>query len=192
MISKELKQAAKILILKGAQRVQEDVRERAEKRAEKKAQEKAEEKQREEFLAEQQRLWDIICYLSDAVATVLKPGSYGFFLENIYAEKEFENNGNVWTEPVVVDTVRIANVYTKPLVDVKNSDVFAVAIYGNISEDDMIALTDYFRHVPNYEYKRVGILVSGLAKELVFCATNDADDYTLINRKLSSRDETKV
>ena len=80
MISKELKQAAKILILKGAQRVQEDVRERVEKRAEKKAQEKAEEKQREEFLAEQQRLWDIICYLSDAVATVLKPGSYGFFL----------------------------------------------------------------------------------------------------------------
>lgn len=50
MISKELKQAAKILILKGAQRVQEDVRERVEKRAQK----KAEEQRQAEVLAKKQ------------------------------------------------------------------------------------------------------------------------------------------
>lgn len=192
MISKELKQAAKILILKGAQRVQEDVRERVEKRAEKKAQEKAEQQRRAEFLAEELRLWNIVCHLSEAVTSILKPGFYDFFLEDIVEARQFENNGYTWTEPIVVDRVRRANVYTKPLLDVKHSDVFRVAIFGDISEENMIALSDYFRLVQGYKYKRVGILVSGLAKELVFCATNDADDYALINRKLSSRDETKV
>ena len=88
--------------------------------------------------------------------------------------------------------MRKANVQAKPLLDVKYSDVFRVAIFGNISEENMIALIDYFRRVPGYEFKKVGIVVSGLAKELVFCATNNADDYALIKTKLSSRDETKV
>lgn len=191
-MSKELKQAVKILILKGAQRVQEDVRERIEKREEKRAQERAVEKQRTDMLAEQQRLWNIICYLSNVVVTVLKPGAYDFFLEDIYAEKQFENEGNVWTEPVVVDTVRRANVYAKPLVDVPNCDTFRVVVFGDISESDMITFNDYFRTVPGYNYKKVGILVGRLSKELVFCGTNNADDYALINTKLSSRDETKV
>lgn len=191
-MSEDVKQAVKILILKGAQRVQEDVRERVEKRAEKKAQEKAEEKQRAEIAEEEQRIWEIIYYLSEIVAEVLQPGAYDFFLKDIYEERQFGDNGYTWTEPVLVDRVRRANVYKKPLVDVKDSDVFAVAIFGNISEENMIALIDYFRFVPGYEYKRVGIVVSGFAKELVFCATNDADDYALINTKLSSRDETKV
>lgn len=191
-MSKELKQAVKILILKGAQRVQEDVRERVEKRAEKKAQEKAEEKQRAEIAEEEQRIWEIIYYLSEIVAEVLQPGAYDFFLKDIYEERQFGDNGYVWTDQVLVDRVRRAKVYKKPLVDVKDSDVFAVAIFGNISEENMIALIDYFRFVPGYEYKRVGIVVSGFAKELVFCATNDANDYALINTKLSSRDETKV
>jgi len=191
-MSKELKQAVKILILKGAQRVQEDVRERVEKRAEKKAQEKAEEKQRTEMAEEDERIWKILYYLSEIVAEVLQPGTYDFFLKDIYEERQFGDNGYVWTDQVLVDRVRRAKVYKKPLVDVKDSDVFAVAIFGNISEENMIALIDYFRFVPGYEYKQVGIVVSGFAKELVFCATNDADDYALINRKLSSRDETKV
>lgn len=191
-MSKELKQAVKILILKGAQRVQEDVRERVEKRAEKKVQEKAEEKQRAEIAEEEQRIWEIIYYLSEIVAEVLQPGAYDFFLKDIYEERQFGDNGYVWTDQVLVDRVRRAKVYKKPLVDVKDSDVFAVAIFGNISEENMITLIDYFRFVPGYEYKRVGIVVSGFAKELVFCATNDADDYALINTKLSSRDETKV
>lgn len=192
MMSKELKQAVKILILKGAQRVQEDVRERVEKRAEKRAQEKADEQQRAEIAEEEQRIWKIIYYLSEIVAEVLQPGAYDFFLKDIYEERQFEDNGCVWTDQVLVDKVRRANVYVKPLVDVKDSDVFAVAIFGNISEENMIALTDYFRFVPGYEYKQVGIVVSGFAKELVFCATNNADDYALIKTKLSSRDETKV
>lgn len=192
MISKELKQAVKILILKGAQRVQEDVRERVEKRAQK----KADERRQAEVLAkkqnEEQRILNIIYCLDDAIVTVLKPGSYDFFIEDRYEERQFENNGYTWTEPVLVDRVRRANVYEKPLLDCKHSYAFRVAIFGDISEENMIALTDYFRRVEGFEYKRVGIVVSGLAKELVFCGTNDADDYALINTKLSSRDETKV
>lgn len=191
-MSKELKQAVKILILKGAQRVQEDVRERVEKRAEQRAQKEADEKQQAEMAEEDERIRKILYYLSEIVAEVLQPGAYDFFLKDIYEERQFGDNGYVWTEPVLVDRVRRANVYVKPLVDVKNSDVFAVAIFGNISEENMIALIDYFRFVPGYEYKRVGIVVSGFAKELVFCGTNDAYDYALINTKLSSRDETKV
>lgn len=153
---------------------------------------KAEQQRQAEFLAEEQRIWDIICYLSDAVVTVLKPGAYDFFLENIYEERQFENNGHVWTEPVVVDTVRRANVYAKPLLDCKYSDAFRIAIFGDITEENMIALNDYFRRVPGYKYKVSGVVVSGLAKELVFCATNNEADFWLINRKLSSKDETKV
>lgn len=192
MISKELKQAAKILILKGAQRVQEDVRERVEKRAQK----KAEEQRQAEVLAkkqnEEQRILNIIYCLDDAIVTVLKPGSYDFFIEDRYEERQFENNGYTWTEPVLVDRVRRANVYEKPLLDCKHSYVFRVAIFGDISEENMIALTDYFRRVEAFEYKKVGIVVSGLAKELVFCATNSVEDYALIKTKLTSRDETKV
>lgn len=192
MISKELKQAVKILILKGAQRVQEDVRERVEKRAQK----KADERRQAEVLAkkqnEEQRILNIIYCLDDAIVTVLKPGSYDFFIEDRYEERQFENNGYTWTEPVLVDRVRRANVYEKPLLDCKHSYVFRVAIFGDISEENMIALTDYFRRVEGFEYKKVGVVVSGLAKELVFCATNSAEDYALIKTKLSSRDETKV
>jgi hypothetical protein len=192
MMSDDLKQAVKILILKGAQRVQEDVRERVEKRAQK----KAEEQRQAEVLAkkqnEEQRILNIIYCLDDAIVTVLKPGSYDFFIEDRYEERQFENNGYTWTEPVLVDRVRRANVYEKPLLDCKHSYVFRVAIFGDISEEKMIALTDYFRRVEGFEYKKVGIVVSGLAKELVFCATNDRDDFMLINTKLSSRDETKV
>lgn len=192
MKSDDLKQAVKILILKGAQRVQEDVRERVEKRAQKKADEQRQAEVLAEELAEEQRLWKIICDLSNAVVTVLKPGTYDFFIEDIYENRQFEKDGYVWDDQVLVDRVRRANVYVKPLVDVKRSDVFAVVIFGDVSEENMISLKDYFRLVPGYEYKQVGIVVSGLAKELVFCATNDADDYALIKRKLSSRDETKV
>lgn len=191
-MSEDVKQALKILILKGAQRVQEDVRERVEKRAQKKAEEQRRADELAEVQAEEQRLWKIIYYLSDAVVTVLKPGSYDFFIEDIYETRQFEKDGHVWDDQVLVDRVRRANVYLKPLVDVKHSDVFSVAIFGDISEENMVALYDYFRRVEGYEYKQVGIVASGLAKELLFCATNDRDDFMLINRKLSSRDETKV
>jgi hypothetical protein len=191
-MSEDVKQAVKILILKGAQRVQEDVRERVEKRAQK----KADERRQAEVLAkkqnEEQRILNIIYCLDDAIVTVLKPGSYDFFIEDRYEERQFENNGYTWTEPVLVDRVRRANVYEKPLLDCKHSYVFRVAIFGDISEENMIALTDYFRRVEGFEYKKVGVVVSGLAKELVFCATNNAEDYALIKTKLSSRDETKV
>lgn len=184
MISEQLKKSAKWLVSASSRKMKEYAR-----RLE---QEKAEQQQQAEIYAEQQRIYEIIYYLSDAVVSVLKPGSYDYVLEDIYEERQFENNGYVWTEPVVVDTVRRAHVYAKPLLDVKYSDVFRVAIFGNISEENMVALIDYFRRVPGYKYKKVGVVVSGLAKELVFCATNDADDYDLIKTKLSSRDETKV
>lgn len=184
MIAEQLKKSAKWLVSAGSRKLKEH--------AQRLEQEKAEQQQQAEIYAEQQRIYEIIYYLSDAVVSVLKPGSYDYVLEDIYEERQFENNGYVWTEPVVVDTVRRAHVYAKPLLDVKYSDVFRVAIFGNISEENMIALIDYFRRVPGYKYKKVGVLVSGLAKELVFCATNDADDYDLIKTKLSSRDETKV
>ena len=184
MIAEQLKKSAMWLVSAGSRKLKEH--------AQRLEQEKAEQQQQAEIYAEQQRVYEIIYYLSNAVVSVLKPGSYDFFLEDIYEERQFENNGYIWTEPVLVDRVRRANVQAKPLLDVKYSDVFRVAIFGNISEENMIALIDYFRHVPGYQYKKVGVVVSGLAKELVFCATNNADDYDLIKTKLSSRDETKV
>lgn len=184
MIAEHLKKSAMWLVSAGSRKLKEH--------AQRLEQEKEEQQQQAEIYAEQQRIYEIIYYLSDAVVSVLKPGSYDYVLEDIYEERQFENDGYVWTEPVVVDTVRRAHVYAKPLLDVKYSDVFRVAIFGNISEENMIALIDYFRRVPGYQYKKVGVLVSGLVKELVFCATNNADDYALIKTKLSSRDETKV
>ena len=184
MIAEQLKKSAMWLVSAGSRKLKEHAR--------RMEQEKAEQQQQAEIYAEQQRIYEIIYYLSDAVGSVLKPGAYNYVLEHVYEERQFENNGYVWTEPVVVDTVRRAHVYAKPLLDCKYSDVFRVAIFGNISEENMIALIDYFRHVPGYQYKKVGVVVSGLAKELVFCATNDAEDYALIKTKLSSRDETKV
>ena len=184
MISEQLKKSAKWLVSAGSRKLKEH--------AQKMEEYKAEQQLQEELFAEQQRIYEIIYYLSDAVGSVLKPGAYDYVLEDIYEERQFENNGYVWTEPVVVDTVRRAHVYAKPLLDVKYSDVFRVAIFGNISEENMVALIDYFRRIPGYKYKKVGVLVSGLAKELVFCATNSAEDYALIKTKLTSRDETRM
>lgn len=169
-----------------------EVKEGFKEQAQKMEEDRTEQQPQADLLAEQQRIYNIIYYLSDAVVSVLKPGSYDYVLEDIYEEKQFENNGYFWTEPVVVETIRRAHVYAKPLLDVQYSDVFRVAIFGNISEENMIALTDYFRRVPGYKYKKVGVVVSGLAKELVFCATNNVEDFDLINTKLASRDETRT
>lgn len=169
-----------------------EVKEGFKEQAQKMEEDRTEQQPQADMLAEQQRIYNIIYYLSDAVVSVLKPGSYDYVLEDIYEEKQFENNGYFWTEPVVVETIRRAHVYAKPLLDVQYSDVFRVAIFGNISEENMIALTDYFRRVPGYKYKKVGVVVSGLAKELVFCATNNVEDFDLINTKLASRDETRT
>lgn len=184
MIAEQLKNSAKWLVSATSRKLKEH--------AQRLEQEKAEQQQQAEIYAEQQRMYEIIYYLSDAVTSVLKPGAYNFVLEDIYEERQFEENGYVWTEPVIVDRVRRAYVQAKPLLDCKYSDVFRVAIFGNISEENMIALTDYFRRVPGYEFKKVGVVVSGLAKELVFCATNNAEDYALIKAKLASRDETRM
>ena len=73
-----------------------------------------------------------------------------------------------------------------------NSQAFRVEIVGEISQDDLIVMNDYFKRVQDYKYKRVGILANGFSKQLVFAGTNDREADVLINEKLASRDETKM
>ena len=142
---------------------------------------------------EMDRLEVIQFYLSDVVSEVMQAGRYDYFLKDVYGDVQTYNEyGEPITVTGIVNTVRKAYVIVKPLLDVPNSQAFRVDIVGEISQDDLIVMTDYFKRVQDYKYKRVGILANGFSKQLVFAGTNDREADILISEKLTSRDETKM
>lgn len=150
-------------------------------------------KAREEKQKEVDGLEVIQLYVSDVVSEVMQAGRYDYFLKDVYGNIQTYNE---FGEPIettgIVNTVRKANVTVKPLLDVPNSQAFRVEIVGEISQDDLIVMNDYFKRVQDYKYKRVGILANGFSKQLVFAGTNDREADVLISEKLASRDETKM
>lgn len=150
-------------------------------------------KAREEKQKEVDGLEAIQLYVSDVVSEVMQAGRYDYFLKDVYGNIQTYNE---FGEPIeitgIVNTVRQANVTVKPLLDVPNSQAFRVEIVGEISQDDLIVMNDYFKRVQDYKYKRVGILANGFSKQLVFAGTNDREADVLISEKLASRDETKM
>lgn len=150
-------------------------------------------KAREEKQKEVDGLEAIQLYVSDVVSEVMQAGRYDYFLKDIYGNIQTYNElGEPIETTGIVNTVRQANVTVKPLLDVPNSQAFRVEIVGEISQDDLIVMNDYFKRVQDYKYKRVGILANGFSKQLVFAGTNDREADVLISEKLASRDETKM
>lgn len=150
-------------------------------------------KAREEKQKEVDGLEAIRLYVSDVVSEVMQAGRYDYFLKDIYGNIQTYNElGEPIETTGIVNTVRQANVTVKPLLDVPNSQAFRVEIVGEISQDDLIVMNDYFKRVQDYKYKRVGILANGFSKQLVFAGTNDREADILISDKLASRDETKM
>lgn len=149
--------------------------------------------QRQEMMQRQERLEQIQYALSDKVASLLNPNRYSWHEEDVYGDVPYyDENGEIQTYIDVVGTKRMADVYIKRMMDCKNADVFRVNVFGEISEDDLGILRDYFKTCQDYKYKNVGIVVGESSKQLVFCGTNDVEEDSLIHQKLASRNETRA
>ena len=150
-------------------------------------------KQRQEKMQRQMRLEEIQRLLSDKVASLLNPNQYSWHEEDVFDDVPYhDENGQVKTYRDVVGTKRMANVYIKRMMDCHNADVFRVDVLGEISEDYLAILRDYFKTCQDYKYKNVGIIVGESSKQIVFCGTNDVEEDSLIRQKLASRTESRV
>lgn len=150
-------------------------------------------KQRQEKMQRQMRLEEIQRLLSDKVASLLNPNQYSWHEEDVFGDVPYyDEHGQIQTYIDVVGTKRMADVYIKRMMDCKNADVFRVNVLGEISEDYLAILRDYFKTCQDYKYKSVGIIVGESSKQIVFCGTNDSEEDSLIRQKLASRTESRV
>lgn len=152
-----------------------------------------EKKQRELKMQRQMRLEEIQRLLSDKVASLLNPNQYSWHEEDVFGDVPYyDEHGQIQTYIDVVGTKRMADVYIKRIMDCKSADVFRVNVLGEISEDNLAILRDYFKMCQDYKYKNVGIIVGESSKQIVFCGTNDSEEDSLIRQKLASRNESRV
>lgn len=152
-----------------------------------------EKEQRNLKMQRQMRLEEIQKLLSDKVASLLNPNQYSWHEEDVYGDVPYyDEHGQIQTYIDVVGTKRMADVYIKRMMDCKKADVFRVNVLGEISEDYLAILRDYFKMCQDYKYKNVGIIVGESSKQIVFCGTNDSEEDSLIRQKLASRTESRV
>lgn len=152
-----------------------------------------EKEQRNLKMQRQMRLEEIQKLLSDKVASLLNPNQYSWHEEDVYGDVPYyDENGQIQTYIDVVGTKRMADVYIKRMMDCQKADVFRVNVLGEISEDYLAILRDYFKMCQDYKYKNVGIIVGESSKQIVFCGTNDSEEDSLIRQKLASRTESRV
>ena len=152
-----------------------------------------EKEQRNLKMQRQMRLEEIQKLLSDKVASLLNPNQYSWHEEDVYGDVPYyDENGQIQTYIDVVGTKRMADVYIKRMMDCQKADVFRVNVLGEISEDYLAILRDYFKMCQDYKYKNVGIIVGESSKQIVFCGTNDSEEDSLIRQKLASRNESRV